>query len=112
MTLGDVRIACIVGLCLACGRKTNGIESNASASAVHSSSTRASEERAPSLLRPTRLMKLPISAYSTSLALDDDAVYLLTSNAAYRLVAEKPAQGIELELGIGAVLTRTNFSTS
>ena len=109
MTLGDVRIACIVGLCIACGRKTNGIESNASASAVHSSSTRASEERAPSLLGPTRLMKLPISAYSTSLALDDDAVYLLTSNAAYRLVAEKPAQGIELELGIGAVLTQSAF---
>ncbi len=109
MTLGDVRIACIVGFCLACGRKTNSTESNASAAAVHSSSARASDERAPSLREPTRLTKMAISAYSTSLALDDEGVYLLTSNAAYRLVPEKPAQGIELELGTGAVLTQSAF---
>jgi hypothetical protein len=52
---------------------------------------------------------MPMSAYATSLALDDDVVYLLTSNAAYRLVAGQPAQGIELELGVGAVLTRASF---
>jgi len=41
--------------------------------------------------------------------MDDDAVYLMTSNAAYRLVEGQPAQGIRLELGIGPVLTRTAF---
>ena len=50
-----------------------------------------------------------VSAYATSLALDDDVVYLLASNAAYRLVAGQPAQGIELDLGVGAVLTRASF---
>jgi len=52
---------------------------------------------------------MPVSAYGTSLALDDDAVFLLTSNAAYRLVAGQPAQGIELDLGVGAVLTSSAF---
>jgi hypothetical protein len=52
---------------------------------------------------------MPISAYGTSLALDDDVVYLLASHAAYRLAAGQPAQGIELDLGIGAVLTRSAF---
>ena len=41
--------------------------------------------------------------------MDDEAVYLMTSNAAYRLVEGEPAQGIRLELGIGPVLTRTAF---
>lgn len=64
---------------------------------------------APSLVAPTRLTSLPISAYASSLALDEDAVYLLTSHAAYRLVAGQPAQGIRLELGIGATLTPSAF---
>jgi hypothetical protein len=34
---------------------------------------------------------------------------LLASNAAYRLVAGQPAQGIELDLGVGDVLTRASF---
>jgi hypothetical protein len=76
---------------------------------MNSSSPRASAERAPSLPEPTRLAKMAVSAYSTSLALDDDAVYLLTSNAAYRLVAGEPQQGIELDLGVGAVLTQSAF---
>jgi hypothetical protein len=108
MTLRTVGIAWILGLCLACGRKSNNAASKASASAVSSNSTRISEERA-SLPEPTRLAKMAISAYSTSLALDDDAVYLLTSNAAYRLVAGQPQQGIELDLGVGAVLTQSAF---
>ena len=41
--------------------------------------------------------------------MDDDAVYLMTSNAAYRLVTGEPAHGIRLELGIGAVLTKSEF---
>jgi len=41
--------------------------------------------------------------------MDDEAVYLMTSNAAYRLVEGQPAQGIRLELGVGPILTRTAF---
>jgi len=58
---------------------------------------------------PVRLTQLAGSAYSASLAIDDDAVYLMTSNAAYRLVDGEPAQGIRLDLGIGPVLTRSAF---
>jgi len=57
------------------------------------------------LATPTRLASMPVSAYSASLALDGDDVYLLTSNAAYRLVEGQPAQGIQLDLGLGPVLT-------
>src|SRR5450755_631845 len=63
----------------------------------------------PELPAPTRLTSLPVSAYASSLALDDDAVYLLTSHAAYRLVDGQPAHGIRLELGIGATLTQSAF---
>jgi len=56
-----------------------------------------------------RLTTMPISAYRTTIAMDDDAVYLMTSNAAYRLVKGEPAQGILLDLGVGPVLTRTAF---
>ncbi len=111
MTPKYVGIVCTLGLCLACGRPSNrtGSNASASASAMHASSPRASAERAPSLPEPTRLAKMAISAYNTSLALDDEAVYLLTTNAAYRLVAGQPQQGIELDLGIGATLTQSAF---
>ncbi len=54
-------------------------------------------------------MTLPGSAYRVSLAMDDNAVYLMTSNAAYRLVDGEPTQGLRLDLGVGPVLTRTSF---
>lgn len=41
--------------------------------------------------------------------MDEEAVYLMTSNAAYRLVDGEPTHGLELELGTGPVLTRTAF---
>jgi len=41
--------------------------------------------------------------------MDDDAVVLMTSNAAYRLVDGEPLHGIHLELGNGPVLTRSSF---
>lgn len=58
---------------------------------------------------PTRLTSLPISAYSTSLALDGDTIYLMTSNAAFRLVEGEPAHGIHLELGVGPAISRSAF---
>jgi hypothetical protein len=52
---------------------------------------------------------MPISAYQATLALDDEAVYLLTHNAAYRLVPGQPAEGLKLDLGVGAVMTQSAF---
>jgi hypothetical protein len=58
---------------------------------------------------PTRLLALPVSAYTTSLALDREYVYLFTRNAAYRLAAGRPAHRIDLELGIGPVLAESGI---
>jgi hypothetical protein len=58
---------------------------------------------------PTRLTELPISAYSTVLALDDDAAYLLAPHRAFRLVRGESVRGIDLELGQGATMTRSAF---
>ena len=63
----------------------------------------------PELPAPTRLTSLPVSAYAATLALDEEAVYLLTSHAAYQLVPGQPAHGIHLELGVGATLTPSAF---
>ncbi|MET0795697.1 MAG: hypothetical protein ABW061_29535, partial [Polyangiaceae bacterium] len=63
---------------------------------------------APSPL-PKRLTTFPLSAYRSTIAMDDDAVYLMTSNAAYRLVDGEPAQGLLLDLGEGPVLTPSAF---
>ena len=60
-------------------------------------------------MEPTRLAELPISAYSTVLALDDDAAYLLAPRGAFRFVPGEPTRGIELELGHGAAMTRSAF---
>jgi len=63
----------------------------------------------PKLPAPTRLAVLELSAYATSLALDDEAVYLLASDTAYRLVEGEPAHGMRLALGTGPTLTRAAF---
>jgi hypothetical protein len=60
-------------------------------------------------VEPTRLAELPISAYATTLALDETAAYLFSPHAAYRLVPGEPVHGIELELGIGPTATRSSF---
>ena len=65
--------------------------------------------RSLTTVEPTRLTELPISAYATTLALDDDAAYLLAPHGAYRLVPGEPVRGIELELGIGPAMTRSAF---
>ena len=112
MSAKSVSCACALFL-FGCGR--DGQRSQAEL-AVASPAARASvmaetppKPKPPELPAPTRLTSLPISAYASSLALDDDAVYLLTSHAAYRLVDGQPAHGIRLELGIGATLTESAF---
>ncbi|HYQ01925.1 MAG TPA: hypothetical protein VER96_24800 [Polyangiaceae bacterium] len=52
---------------------------------------------------------MPTSAYQATIAMDDNAAYLMTSNAAYRLVEGEPPQGLRLDLGTGPTLTRTSF---
>jgi hypothetical protein len=51
-------------------------------------------------------LALPTSAYQASLAIDDDAVYVLTSDAAYRVPNAGRVQKTALDLGIGPALTR------
>jgi hypothetical protein len=109
MTARQVCIACALCLCVACGRQTDPTRSRASASAAPASASRVAAPQSRSLVESTRLTQLGVSAYHVSLALDGDVVYLLTSNAAYRLLAGQPAEGIQLDLGIGAVLTHSAF---
>jgi hypothetical protein len=56
-----------------------------------------------------RLAELPVSAYQATLAMDNEAVFLLTQTAAYRIVPGQAPQGLKLDLGVGAVLTPTSF---
>lgn len=108
--------SCAVLLLAGCGRtpKPSPAESASAAPASTSSAAAPSEStaagsKAPNVAAPKRLTSLPISAYATTIAMDDDAVYLMTNNAAYRLVDGEPAHGIRLDLGIGPVLTRSAF---
>lgn len=54
-------------------------------------------------------MTLSESAYGKTLIADPDAAYLLTSNAAYRLVPGAEPVKFELELGMGPAATRDAF---
>jgi hypothetical protein len=94
-------------LLVACGRSATRSHEKAAASAI------ATAARVPSppvvRVEPTRLLELSLSAYSTTLVLDDDATYLLSPQRAFRLVPGEPARGIELALGDGATMTRSAF---
>jgi hypothetical protein len=100
--------AAVAVLLLACGRNTS--PSQRSVSASSATTTRIPTPHRPlAPIEPKRLAELPISAYRTTLALDDDSTYLLSPHAAYRLVPGEPLRGIELELGSGATMTRSAF---
>ena len=101
--LSAVGFAC---LALACDRKVERPEPKARASATLSA---AKPAPAAALNEITRLTTQPVSAYSASLAVDDDAVYLLTSKAAFRFARDEPPHGIALSLGTGPALTRSAF---
>lgn len=58
---------------------------------------------------PTRLFSLPESAYGTTLIVDADATYLLTRDAAYRLVVGQDALKMPLAFGNGPTATRDAF---
>jgi len=109
MFIKRLALSCAAILVFACGRDSKQAPSSGGAAPAEKSPAPSASAPTPNIPSPKRLTSLPVSAYATSLAMDDDAVYLLTSHAAYRLVDGEPAHGIRLELGIGAVLTRSSF---
>jgi len=105
-----VSLSCLALLSFACGRDAKPTPSRATDSATPSPDASApAPSLNPSVPAPKRLTTLPVSAYGTTIAMDDDAVYLMTSDAAYRLVDGEPGHRIQLDLGIGPVLTRSAF---
>ncbi|MEI9952242.1 MAG: hypothetical protein WDO74_25455 [Pseudomonadota bacterium] len=63
----------------------------------------------PPLLTPTQLLTLPSSAYQASLFADDEAIELLTSSAAYRLLPGKEPLKRALDLSFAATVTRQSY---
>lgn len=69
------------------------------------------EARAPSpsaapepAVPPTTLLTLGVSAYSATLAIDDEAVYVLTAQAAFRVVPGMPPEQWTVNLGHAPLL--------
>ncbi len=63
----------------------------------------------PPLPAPTQLLTLPSSAYQASLFADDEAIELLTSSAAYRLLPGKEPLERALDLSFAATVTRQSY---
>jgi hypothetical protein len=104
-------LVCLLALA-SCGNGSKRAQDDAEAQRPPAGTSAAAAPPRPppaKVVTPVRLTQLAVSAYSTSLAIDDEAVYLMTENAAYRLVDGEPAQGIRLELGTGPVLTHSAF---
>ncbi|HEX3774435.1 MAG TPA: hypothetical protein VHV51_08220 [Polyangiaceae bacterium] len=59
--------------------------------------------------KPELLLTLPISAYHPTLSIAEDAIYLLTEVAAYRVVPGAEPEVFQLDLGHGAALTQHEF---
>jgi hypothetical protein len=61
------------------------------------------------LVTPTQLLTLPSSAYQALLFADADAIELLTSESAFRLVKGKEPRRRALDLGFAATVTRQSY---
>jgi hypothetical protein len=96
---------------LACNRGCPGTAGENATPHMAAAGTSPSGKDAPPAqpVAPTRLVSLPVSAYTASLALDGEYAYLFTHDAVYRLVAGKPARKIALALGIGPVLAESGI---
>lgn len=114
MTLRNLSFTCICCLFVGCSRppdkgqhrpESTVSQSSASAQARPGSGTSVT----PQLSEPLRLAELPVSAYHATLAMDDEAVFLLTQTAAYRIVPGQAPQGLKIELGVGPALTPSAF---
>jgi hypothetical protein len=106
-----VRVALLLPICFACTSNTDRGKSSDSVPAAASTANATNPKAKPinASVEPTRLATLPISAYHTTLAIDQDTVYLLSSHAAFRLIPGQLPQGIKLELGIGPTVTHSGF---
>ncbi len=60
-------------------------------------------------VKPEQVLTLPVSAYHPTLTVADDAIYLLTADAAFRVAPGSPPQSFKLDLGIGAALTHSEI---
>ncbi|HKO48376.1 MAG TPA: hypothetical protein VJV79_11660 [Polyangiaceae bacterium] len=69
----------------------------------------AAQAPAPALLVPTQLLTLPSSAYQAGIFADDEAIELLTSTAAYRLLPGKEPIVRALDLSFAATVTRQSY---
>ena len=85
-------------------RSTPSAAASASSAAPSPSGTAA--RAAP---EPTSLLFLPTSAYRASLALDDEAIYVLTEKAVHRIVVGGATEEVPLELGFSATATTHSF---
>lgn len=63
----------------------------------------------PPLAAPIELLRLPSSAYQALIFADDEAIELLTSSAAYRLLPGKAPEQRALDLGFAATVTRKSY---
>ncbi len=94
-----------LSLALGCdGRHAAPAAASASAKPVGLSSAAA----APAAT-PVTLLSAPLSAYAATLAVDEEAAYLMTSGAAYRLVPGRSPERWELDLGSSPALTDENI---
>jgi hypothetical protein len=55
------------------------------------------------------LLRLPLAAFHVTLVADEDAIYLLTTQGAYRFEPDRPPRHFALDLGEGPVMTRSSF---
>jgi len=78
---------------------------SASAELAASSATPAASAVRSEHAVPTVLATLPVSAYQARVALDEDAVYVLTEKVAHRYAAGEKPQELAIDSGLGAALT-------
>ncbi|HET9953032.1 MAG TPA: hypothetical protein VFQ61_00940 [Polyangiaceae bacterium] len=116
---GAFALTLVIGA--ACNRKTESerasVLDNAAASAqpVSSSELPPAPENPVAKVNPyetvesTKLLELPVSAFRATLGLDDEAIFLLTADTAYRLVPGQPPRQFPLDLGYGATVMRSSI---
>jgi hypothetical protein len=114
MTSKTLSVACLCCLFIACTQQRKTEQHRPKSSSVSTPATAQGEAPAAAstatrLAEPMKIAELPVSAYQATLAMDDDAVFLLTQTAAYRIVPGQTPQGLKLDLGVGAVLTPSAF---
>ena len=93
---------------LSCGRPSRTKRKDASiAASAPSPSAATAHKRAE--IEPAALLALPIGAFHVTLWSDEESVYLLTSQGAYRFVTGQEPRHFALDLGEGPVMTRSSF---